>query len=744
MRLVAAMNENGLPISNITKISRPDNNGSLNSDLPISPSQSIVAQENEGNVIYTSSMSNCGVLYSPIDVQHQNGFTGNDILRQIIANDVHHPNTLKMTNVNSKNMVIKTAPHGAVQITYRKMIHSMPEYKKPIHILPKPTTTSNTSNCIDHPRCIISSKTMNTKDTKSLKTHSPKLLKDLDNCRGPVPSSTPQCAKINYNNTDFSSSVNSCNNMHDSYNTNSCNNMHDSYNTNSLHSSAGIKQINGSSKNLNITLPKIKKPPLMPSLQLPNTSNGMNNGISLYTSSFSGDNNYDLNHTNDQFDNNYEMEDVRNYISATHNTNITNGDLGHMNDIDMDLLSMDIDSLDAITMTTFLQNESLFNSDLHNNYSLPASGVAEVKQKICDSTPLTVSSNIIPDFSINTIDSTISNLGDSNIPAEISCTNSRDTFQCNRLMDINFKMVSDSHKLVDGIDTDGNDCNRHLNIIDVSPETSTTLGGCKIILIGSWNAKDARYSCKFGDQLVNAELIQNGVLRCYSPIHTAGNVKLCVLCDNGVSSNEVDFLIVNPTDTTEDKTIKHNGWMSITNRSLVLLLIERIIAIGEIIGVEGISNLKEISNDVKCTDTEELKQCQERLVGICKKLMVEKVNFAFDYNVENTMTVLHLAAALGFTKFIQLLLKWVETNPNKLIMVEACPTQYDQFSLLPIMWSSAKGHFNTTCVLHQWVESTIEEFDACGCTAIDLAKECGHETIAEYLERLQKKSNASK
>ena len=78
-----------------------------------------------------------------------------------------------------------------------------------------------------------------------------------------------------------------------------------------------------------------------------------------------------------------------------------------------------------------------------------------------------------------------------------------------------------------------------------------------------------------------------------------------------------------------------------------------------------------------------------------------QVDFSFDYNVENTMTVLHLAAALGFTKLIQLLLKWVEGNPNKLIMAEACPTQCDQFSLLPIMWSSAKGHFNTTCVLHQ-------------------------------------------
>ena len=88
-------------------------------------------------------------------------------------------------------------------------------------------------------------------------------------------------------------------------------------------------------------------------------------------------------------------------------------------------------------------------------------------------------------------------------------------------------------------------------------------------------------------------------------------------------------MIVNPGDTTEDKSIKHNSWLSITKRSLVLLLIERITAIAEIIGVEGVNNLKEISSS-GVDDSQELKQCQERLVAICKKLMVEKVKRIFD------------------------------------------------------------------------------------------------------------------
>lgn len=272
-----------------------------------------------------------------------------------------------------------------------------------------------------------------------------------------------------------------------------------------------------------------------------------------------------------------------------------------------------------------------------------------------------------------------------------------------------------------------------LKITDVSPEFASSSGGTKIILIGSWNAKNARYQCRFGSDIVNAELIQSGVLRCYSPIHKPGPVKLSVLCNDIVISEETSFMFLYQTKDKNNEKL-HDKWLSITNNSLVHLLVERISFITEIIGQidcavmnSHILNLRE-------------EEIENMLLDVCKRLMTMSIDIQFEYNIENTMTILHLCAALGYIKLIQLLMNWVETNPTKVILAEANPRCIDQFHLLPIMWSSAKGHFNTTCVLHQWAEDTLAWKDQCGCSSLNLATECGHGSLVDYLGRLLRKS----
>lgn len=275
-----------------------------------------------------------------------------------------------------------------------------------------------------------------------------------------------------------------------------------------------------------------------------------------------------------------------------------------------------------------------------------------------------------------------------------------------------------------------------LEIIDVSPEIATTSGGNKVILIGSWNAKDSRYSCQFGDCIVDAELIQNGVLKCYSPEHPPEKTMLSVLCNGKKISYPFEFEFVDPSkESLNEVIIKHDDWLSITNQSLANTLKERILAISEII------SLGEVFTCVNLIVNESY---EEQLITFCKNLMEKPVNVDFDYKVENTMTLLHLAAALGYLRFIQLLLHWVENFPSKVICAEASPTCYDQFHLVPIMWSAAKGHFNTTCVLLQWNDTTIETKDWCGCSIVDLARECDHGSLVVYLERILKKSAISR
>ena len=283
---------------------------------------------------------------------------------------------------------------------------------------------------------------------------------------------------------------------------------------------------------------------------------------------------------------------------------------------------------------------------------------------------------------------------------------------------------------------DGKNKTELLEIIDVSPEIATTSGGNKIILIGSWNAKDSRYSCQFGDCIVHAELIQNGVLKCYSPEHPPEKILLTVLCNGQKISYPFEFEFVDPSkESLNEVIIKHDDWLSITNESLANTLKERIVAISEIISLGEV---------IACVDLIVDESYEEQLITFCKDLMEKPVNVDFDYKVENTMTLLHLAAALGYLRFIQLLLHWVENFPSKVICAEASPTCYDQFHLLPIMWSAAKGHFNTTCVLLQWNDTTIETKDWCGCSIVDLARECDHGSLVVYLERILKKSAISR
>ena len=283
-------------------------------------------------------------------------------------------------------------------------------------------------------------------------------------------------------------------------------------------------------------------------------------------------------------------------------------------------------------------------------------------------------------------------------------------------------------------------------IIDVSPEIVSSMGGVKIILIGSWNAKDARYQCLFGQCPVDAELVQNGVLRCYSPKHKPGTVTLSVFCNNVQLTEQVDFTFVESSEKcSSEEKIDHNEWLSISDSSFVQLLVERISFIADMVTGEGQHDAhKIIIPNTTTTEGTTTINVEDKLGDLCKLLMTVNVDIDFEYKVDETMTVLHLASALGYIKLIQLLMNWVESNPNKIIQAEASPTTHDQFSLIPIMWSSAKGHFNTTCVLHQWAESTIETKDACGCTALALATENGHESLVEYLGRLLKKSTISR
>lgn len=78
-------------------------------------------------------------------------------------------------------------------------------------------------------------------------------------------------------------------------------------------------------------------------------------------------------------------------------------------------------------------------------------------------------------------------------------------------------------------------------IADYSPDWSYPEGGMKVLVAGPWTSPSLQYSIIFDGMSVPTSLVQNGVLRCFSPAHEPGYVSLQVCIEGNVVSNSVIF-----------------------------------------------------------------------------------------------------------------------------------------------------------------------------------------------------------
>lgn len=96
-----------------------------------------------------------------------------------------------------------------------------------------------------------------------------------------------------------------------------------------------------------------------------------------------------------------------------------------------------------------------------------------------------------------------------------------------------------------------------LPILDYSPNWCSVSGGAKVLIVGNWSdlliskndgfaesrsgQEEPPFYVIFDDILVPASLIQDNVLRCYAPSHSAGFISLKILYLNQIVSEQVIF-----------------------------------------------------------------------------------------------------------------------------------------------------------------------------------------------------------
>ncbi|XP_033025459.1 calmodulin-binding transcription activator 2 isoform X4 [Lacerta agilis] len=296
-----------------------------------------------------------------------------------------------------------------------------------------------------------------------------------------------------------------------------------------------------------------------------------------------------------------------------------------------------------------------------------------------------------------------------------------------------------------------------VSIIDFSPEWSYPEGGVKVLITGPWVDETKPYSCLFDQITVPAALIQSGVLRCYCPAHEAGLVPLQVAHDSRLISMSVLF----EYRARNFMALRSMDWLSLDDNQFRMSILERLEQMekrmAEMMAAAAAaassSSSSSSSSSAAPAQTQQrgekppsqaaLDSFEDRIVALCEKMMSQSCWLRSETLVHHVsfrgMTLLHLAAAQGYTRLIETLIKWRNLNAQSLdLEQEVDPLNVDHFSCTPLMWACALGHLEAAQLLYRWNSHALAIPDSLGRLPLTVARSRGHVKLATCLEELQR------
>ncbi|KAK2886058.1 hypothetical protein Q8A67_016895 [Cirrhinus molitorella] len=297
---------------------------------------------------------------------------------------------------------------------------------------------------------------------------------------------------------------------------------------------------------------------------------------------------------------------------------------------------------------------------------------------------------------------------------------------------------------------------RLANITDFSPEWSYPEGGVKVLITGPWSETDGRYSCVFDQSRVPASLIQPGVLRCYCPAHEAGLVALYVLKDSSAVSSSVlfEYRARNASSLPSSQL----DWLSLDDNQFRMSILERLEQMERRMAEMSNNNQQnqhmnhyhqQLSRNQSSAprltpENQSGLWFERRIVAVCERMMAggrwERGGETdrLTHSVRHRgMTLLHLAAAQGYTQLIHTLIRWRSISVNSLdLEQEVDPLNVDHFSCTPLMWACALGHQAAAVLLYRWSSAALGIPDSLGRLPLAVAHSRGHTRLARCLEEL--------
>uniref|UniRef100_A0A8C9U9T8 Calmodulin binding transcription activator 2 n=1 Tax=Scleropages formosus TaxID=113540 RepID=A0A8C9U9T8_SCLFO len=248
---------------------------------------------------------------------------------------------------------------------------------------------------------------------------------------------------------------------------------------------------------------------------------------------------------------------------------------------------------------------------------------------------------------------------------------------------------------------------------------------------GPWTQTAGRYSCVFDRSTVPASLIQPGVLRCYCPAHAAGLVTLRVLEDTGLASSSVLFEY--RPRCASSLPSSQLDWLSLDDNQFRMSILERLEQMEKRMAEMAASDSQRQQVARSVPGTEERVQAPQ----VCSQ-PTDSGERLLHSTRHRGMTLLHLAAAQGYTQLIHTLIHWRTVNPGSLdLEQEVDPLNVDHFSCTPLMWACALGHHKAAVLLFHWNSLALDIPDSLGRLPLGVARSRGHTRLALCLEELR-------
>ncbi|XP_029113019.1 LOW QUALITY PROTEIN: calmodulin-binding transcription activator 2-like [Scleropages formosus] len=283
-------------------------------------------------------------------------------------------------------------------------------------------------------------------------------------------------------------------------------------------------------------------------------------------------------------------------------------------------------------------------------------------------------------------------------------------------------------------------------------------GGVTVLITGPWTETSGCYSCVFDQSTVPASLIQPGVLRCYCPTHEVGLVALQVL--EGMAAVSSSVLFEYRARSMASLPSLQLDWPSLDDNQFRMSILERLEQMekrmAEMTSPTGGTGQQPQGTQrgpvPEAPVADESKQSpsgswfEQRIVALFERMMAggrwgggsEKLIHSVRHR---GMTLLHLAAAQGYTKLIHTLIHWRSVNSDSLDLEEEVdPLNVDHFSCTPLMWACALGHQGAAVLLYRWNSLALGIPDSLGRLPLTVARSRGHSHLARRLEEMHAQS----